>query len=426
MTVALFVGTLLLAMVIGVPIAFALMLAAIAIMFHMNMLDDQIVALNLMTGVQNFSLMAIPFFILAGEFMGVGGLSQKIINLASAFVGHFRGGVGYVAIIGGILFASLSGSAVADSAMLAAIMIPMMVKSGYSREHGAGLIAGAGIIAPIIPPSIAFITFGVASNVSITKLFMAGIFPGLYLAASLTFVWWLISRKNEGAVLPKKTWKERWEVLKDSGWALFLPILIIGGMRFGIFTPTEAAIVAAVYALFVGTVVYRKIKWRELYECFIAAAKQTSTVMFLIAASLVAAWMITVANIPLEIAKLLGPLIDHPLLLMIVINLLVFIIGTSMDLTPTILILTPVLFPIIKMAGIDPVYFGVVFIINCAIGLLTPPVGTVINVVGGVAKLNMDRTMKGVWPFLLAETVVLVLLIFFPQLVTVPAGWLTK
>jgi len=426
MVVALFAITLIIAILLGIPIAFALILAAMAIMVHMNMLDDQIVALNLISGIQNFSLMAIPFFMLAGEFMTAGGLSKKIVDLAAAFVGHLRGGVGYVTIIAAVLFASLSGSAVADAAALAAIMVPMMTACGYRKEQAAGLVAGGSVIGPIIPPSIPFIMFGVASGVYITKLFMAGIFPGLMLAAALTVVWWWQSRKQEGAVLPKKTWPERWKVLRESFWALLLPVLIIGGLRLGWFTPTEAAIVAAAYAWFVGTFIYRNIKLRTLYQCLVSAAKSTGTVMFLIAGSMVLAYMLTLANIPLQIADMLGPLVDNQLLLMLAINALVLIIGTTMDLTPIVLIMTPVLFPIIKMAGIDPIYFGVVFIINCCIGLLTPPVGTVLNVVAGVSRMKFGQTVKGVLPFLAAEFVVLVLFILFPQLVTVPAGWLTE
>lgn len=426
MMIGVFVGSLLGAMAIGIPIAFALLVSAVALMFFLGIFDTQIIAQNLINGADNFPLMAIPFFMLAGEFMNAGGLSKRIVTMAMAVVGHIRGGLGYVAIIAGVLFASLSGSAVADTAALGAILIPMMVKNGYDINRSSGLIAASGIIAPIIPPSIGFIIFGVASGVSITKLFMAGIVPGLLLAVGLIIAWSIVARKEKVQVQPRKSAMEIFHALRQGIWALFLPVIIIGGLRFGIFTPTEAAVVAAVYAWFVGVVIYRELKMKELYRVFINASKMTSVVMFLVAAALVTSWLITVANLPQQLITLLEPFMDNPLLLLIVINLLVILIGTAMDMTPTILILTPVLMPIVEAAGIDPVYFGVLFILNNAIGLLTPPVGTVLNVMCGVSKISMEDIMKGIWPFLLVEVIVLILLILFPAIVTVPLGWFTS
>ena len=341
-------------------------------------------------------------------------------------VGHIKGGLGYVAIIASVLFASLSGSAVADTAALGAILIPMMTKAGYNVNRSSGLIASGGIIAPIIPPSIGFIIFGVASGVSITKLFMAGIVPGVLLAIGLTITWAIIARKDNVAVKPRASIKEILISLRQGIWALFLPVIIIGGLKFGLFTPTEAAVVAAVYAIFVGLVIYREMKVTDLYDVFVHAGKMTSVVMFLVAAALVSSWLITVADLPGQVIGLLEPFLDHPLLLLIMINLLVIVVGTAMDMTPTILILTPVLMPLVEAAGIDPVYFGVLFILNNAIGLLTPPVGTVLNVMCGISKISMEDIMKGIWPFLLVEVIVLILLILFPSLVLVPLGWFTS
>ncbi|PWC75364.1 TRAP transporter large permease subunit [Azospirillum sp. TSH64] len=423
MTVTVFLGSLLGAMAIGTPIAFALLLCGVALMFHLDLFDAQIVAQNVINGADSFPLVAVPFFMLAGEVMNAGGLSRRIVAVAMALVGHIRGGLGYVAILASCILASLSGSAVADAAALSALLVPMMVRAGHDKARSCGLIAAGGIIAPIIPPSIGFILFGVAANVSITKLFLAGIFPGLMLGLGLVAAWWLVVRHEDLAPPPRATKGEVAAAVKDGFWALMLPGIIIFGLKFGIFTPTEAAVVAAVYALFVAVVVYRELKPSQLFDLFASAATTTAVVMFLVAAAMVSAWMITIANLPAQVGEMLEPFMGSPTLLMAAIMVLVVIVGTAMDMTPTILILTPVLMPVIKQAGIDPVYFGVLFIINNAIGLITPPVGTVLNVVAGVAKLNMGSLMRGVWPFLLAQLLVLTLLVLFPSLVMVPARW---
>jgi len=425
MAFAVFVGSLLGVIAIGMPIALALIVSSIALMFYLGVFDSMIVYQNLVSGANSFPLLAIPFFILAGELMNAGGISTRIIEFAKALVGHIRGGLGYVAIIASVLFAGLSGSALADTAALSAILIPMMVKAGYDKNRSAGLIASGSIIAPVIPPSIPMILFGVAANVSITKLFIGGIVPGLLIAVGLAVAWSFYIRNAKVDVLPRKSFREILIAFKNAIWALFLPLFIIGGLRGGVFTPTEAAVVAAFYALFVGAVIYRELKIKDLFKIFVASAKMTSVVMFLVAAAMVSSWLITIANIPATMMEMLEPLIDRPMLLMLVINAFVFLIGMVMDLAPTILILTPVLMPVVVQAGIDPVYFGILFVLNCSIGLLTPPVGAVLNVACGVAKMEMEDIIKGVWPFLLVETIVLLLLIFFPQIVTVPLEWMT-
>lgn len=424
MTIAVFLGSLLGAMALGMPIAYALLLCGVALMWQLDLFDAQIIAQNIINGADSFPLMAVPFFMLAGEIMNAGGLSKRIVNLALALIGHVRGGLGYVAIVAACLLAALSGSAVADAAALGALLVPMMVNAGHDKARSGGLIAAAGIIGPIIPPSIAFVVFGVASGLSISKLFLAGIFPGLMLGLALAVAWWWVARGEQLTMPPRATGKEKLRAFIDSLWALGLPVIIIFGLKFGIFTPTEAGVVAAVYALFVATVIYRELKLGDLYGVFLTAAKVTAVVMFLVAASLVSAWLITVADLPGQVTELLEPLMDSPTLLMIAIMVLVVIVGTAMDMTPTILILTPVLIPVVKEAGIDPIYFGVLFVINNAIGLITPPVGTVLNVVCGVARISMDDIIRGVWPFMLAQLIVLALLILFPSLVLVPLDWL--
>ena len=421
-----FLGSLLVAMAMGIPIAFSLLVSGVTLMFHMNMFDTQILASNIMDGADNFPLMAIPFFILAGELMNVGGISKRIIAFAMALVGHIRGGLGYVAIITSVIFAGLSGSAVADTAALTAILIPMMVAAGYDRSRSAALIAASGILAPVIPPSIPMIVFGVTANVSISGLFMSGIVPGLLLAIFLAVTWAWMVRKHNFAVQPRCSLRELLARAREAVWAFGLPFLIIFGLRGGVFTPTEAAAVAVFYALFVGAVIYREIKFSQLEEVLIAAGKTTSVIMLLAAAAMVSSWMITVANIPAQITSMLAPFKDNKILLMFLINILVLIVGTAMDVMPTILILTPVLMPVVLKAGIDPVYFGFMFVFNNCIGLLTPPVGTVLNVAAGVGKVRMDSIIRSVMPFMWVQVLLLMLLTLFPEIVTVPLKFFTK
>ena len=423
MTLFIFLGSLLAAMAIGVPIAYSLLLSGVALMWHLDLFDAQILAQNVIEGANSFPLLAVPFFMLAGEIMNVGGLSRRIVKLALTLVGHKRGGLGFVAILAACMLAALSGSAVADTAALAALLLPMMVKAGHDRAKSGGLIASAGIIAPVIPPSIGFVIFGVAANVSISKLFLAGIVPGLLMGLSIAVAWWWVAKRENITPPTKATAADRWAALKESTWALVLPVIVIVGLKMGVFTPTEAAVVAAVYALLVSTLVYRELNLRQLHEVFVAAAKTTAVIMLLVAAAMVSAWLITVADIPSKMIALLEPFMGNQTLLMLAIMVLVIAVGAAMDMTPTILIMTPVLMPVIKAAGIDPVYFGVLFIMNNAIGLITPPVGTVLNVVAGVGRMKMDEVTKGVMPFMTAQFIVLFLLVFFPSIVTVPAKW---
>jgi tripartite ATP-independent transporter DctM subunit len=423
MTLTIFLGALLGPMALGVPIAFALIISGVALMMYMGIFDAQIVAQNVMNGADSFPLMAVPFFLLAGEVMNTGGLSRRIVNLAMALIGHVRGGLGFVAIFAACILSSLSGSAVADAAALGALLYPMMLKSGHDPARTGGLLASASVIGPIIPPSIGFILYGVVGGVSITKLFLAGIVPGLLIALALCVTWLLVARKEQFALPPRQSRAVRMKAFVDAIWALMLPVIIVFGLKFGVFTPTEAGVVAAVYSLFVAMVIYRELPPSRLFHVFVAAAKITAIVMFLVACAAVSAWLITVADVPGDLVALLEPLMDNQTLLLIAIMVLIVLVGTAMDMTPTILIMTPVLMPVIKQAGIDPVYFGVLFIINNSIGLITPPVGTVLNVICGVSKLSMEDLMKGVMPFLIAELIVLFLLVLFPQLVTAPVAW---
>ena len=425
MIVAVFVVALLAAMALGMPIAFALMTCSVVMMLYMGLFDPQIMAQNMLSGADSFPLMAIPFFVLAGELMNAGGISRRIVDVAGAWVGHFKGGLGYVAIFACVVMASLSGSAIADTAAVAALLIPMMRKAGYFVPRASGLIAAGGIIAPVIPPSIGFVMLGVVGNISITKLFIAGIVPGLLMAVALVVTWAFQARRDDMPRGPRMPWSQRWSATAAGFWALLLPVIIVGGLKGGYFTPTEAAVVAVFYALFVGFVVYRELRFPDLYAVLLGAAKTSAVVMFLVAAAQVSAWLIAAANVPMVVADMLQPLVGNPVLLMLLIVALIFVVGTALDFAPTILILVPVLMPVVHMAGIDPVYFGVLFIMINAISLITPPVGTVLNVVCGVAGERMEPVIRAVFPYLLAQTAVVLLLVLFPRLVMAPVRFMT-
>ncbi|SFV04322.1 TRAP transporter, DctM subunit [Polaromonas sp. YR568] len=425
MTVAVFTLSLLGAMALGMPIAFALLVCGIALMLTQGQMDATILSQKLLEGADSFPLLAIPFFMLTGELMNSGGISKRIVNFALAWVGHIRGGLGLVAVFASVLMAAISGSAAADAAAIGTLLIPMMRQAGYNVPRSAGLIAAGGVIAPVIPPSIGLIMFGVIANVSIGKLFLAGVFPGLLMGVSLAIAWQWVVRRDKVSVLPRQSWSARLKAGVDGVWALVMPFGIVIVLKFGIFTPTEAGVAACVYAFVVGSFIYRELSIRQVYTLLVSAAKSTAIVVFLIAAAMVSAWLITTSDVPEQISAMLQPFMGNKIVLMFVIMVLVVIVGTALDFAPTVMILTPVLMPVVKQAGIDPVYFGVLFIMNNAIGLITPPVGIVLNVICGVAKISMSELIKGLWPFLWAELIVLLLLVLFPALVMVPLKWLS-
>ena len=425
MTVIIFLGSMLGAMALGMPIAFTLIVCALALMWAQGgAIDMTLLSQKFVEGADSYPLLAIPFFVLAGELMNAGGMSKRIVHFALAGVGHIRGGLGIVAVFAAILLAAISGSAAADAAALGTMLIPMMRQAGYNIPRSAGLIAAGSIIAPVMPPSVAMIVFGVVANVSIGKLFMAGIFPSLMMGLSLIIAWMWVVRRENYAVQPRKSLREMLDATRKAVLALVMPLGIIGGMKFGVFTPTEAGVAASAYSFFVGVFIYHELKLKDVYGLLVTAAKTSSIIMFLIASALVSAWLITTSSVPQQIAALLQPFMDSPRLLMFAMMVLVVIVGTALDFAPTLLILTPVLMPIVKQAGIDPVYFGVLFIMNNAIGLITPPVGIVLNVLSGVARISMGAVVKGVWPFMIAQLIVLFLLVLFPDLVLVPMKWL--
>ena len=420
----LFLCSLFLLLFLGVPVALSMLLSASIMLYHLDMFDTQLITENFVMGTNNFPLMAIPFFMLTGEIMKHGGISERIINFATSMVGHIKGGLGYVAIISGLIFAGLSGSAVADTAALGAILIPMMISKKYDGARSTGLICAAGIISVVIPPSIPMIIYGITAGASITKLFMGGTVPGLLMVVGLWVTWKILYRNNDTSLERKQTGKERWVAFKKAFWPLLLPIIIIVGLRGGIFTPTEAGVVAAIYAGIV-SIAYKGLTFSKLKDVFIGTIKTTSMVMFVAASAMISAFAITVAQIPTELVQTIKGLTDSPTILMFIIMLFLLLVGCVMDLIPAVLIFVPVLLPVLRAYNIDIAYFGIMMVINLSIGLITPPVGTVLYVGSGISKLGIGALSKGIAPFLFVYAIIMMLIVFFPEIVIVPMNWLS-
>ncbi|MBO4300574.1 MAG: TRAP transporter large permease [Desulfovibrio sp.] len=425
MELFIFLGSLFFFMFLGIPLALVLVLCAIVLMWHSGMWEAMLIPGSMLDGANNYPLMAIPFFVFAGEIMAAGGLSKRVVQLAQLMIGRVRGGLGYAAIISSIIFAGLMGSSVGEAAALGGLLLPMMRKVGYHPGRAGAVIASGAILGPIIPPSTNFILLGATvSGLSITKLFMIGLMPGIFIGLALCIVWFFIVRADGYNETISFTRQEALRILFDATPAFLMPVLLLGGIRFGVFTPTEGGAFAAIYAIVVCTLYYRELSFRELLRVSARAARTTSAVMLIVATASAVGYFITIAQIPDQMTKLFTPLIDSPILLLLCINVFLFLIGMVMDLTPNILIFAPVFYPLITQAGIDPYYFGLLFILNLGIGVITPPVGTVLYVVCGVGNLKFsDLTVKLV-PFLAVEILMLFLLLFFPKLSIVPMNWL--
>ena len=421
MEIGIFIGSLFALLLTGIPVAVVLMLCALILMYVIDMFDPLLLAQQMLTGADSFILTAVPFFMLAGEIMKEGGISNRLISFGQVLVGRFNGGMGYVAILASMLFAGLSGAAIADVAALGAVLIPMMVKCGYDKPRSSGLICASALTAPIIPPSIPLIILGVTVNLSIGKLFVMGIVPGILLGIILMVVWYFVVKregyKDRVVIGGAQAVKIFFEAIP----ALLLPIIIVVGIRFGIFTPTEGGAVAAVYAFVVAVGVYRELKWSKIPQIFYNAVRTSAVVMFLVSTAYTIGWLITMAQVPMQIVELLDGLVAHPFALLVVLNIVLLGLGMVMDITPIILIFAPVFYPLVNAAGIDPYYFALVMVINLSIGLLTPPMGSVLFVGCSVSRLPLVKLVQGVFPFLLAELIFLVAIVLFPSVITVPA-----
>jgi tripartite ATP-independent transporter DctM subunit len=393
-------------------------------MFTADAWDVMTIPNSMLDGADNFPLMAIPFFVFAGEIMAAGGLSKRVVQLAQIIIGRVKGGLGYAAIMASIIFAGLMGSSVGEAAALGGLLLPMMKEAGYDHGRAGGIIASGAILGPIIPPSTNFIILGATVSLSVTKLFMIGLFPGLMLGLGLMIVWWFIVRKDGYTEVLTFTRQECIAILKDASPAFMLPVMLLGGIRFGVFTPTEGGAFTAVFAIVVCMLWYRELSLRGLLRVSATAARTTSVVMLIVATATAVGYFITLAQIPTHIASLFSGFIDSPNILLTIIMIFLLIAGMVMDLTPNVLIFAPVFYPLIQQAGIDPYHFGLIFILNLGIGVITPPVGTVLYVVCGIGNISLMQLVSKMLPFVLVEIAILFLLAYFPKLSLVPMSWL--
>ncbi|AWX58829.1 MULTISPECIES: TRAP transporter large permease [Brevibacillus] len=408
--------TLLVLLILNVPIGVALGLSVVVVFMLEGNIPLLVVIQKMFNGTDSFPLMAIPFFLLAGKLMETGGISARLIRFANTIVGNLPGGLAIVAVMGCTFFAAISGSSAATTAAVGGILIPHMVKKGYNIRFSAALHATGGTIGVMIPPSVPMVLYGVAASASISDLFIAGIGPGILVAISLILYSYWISKKNGWGGGEKHTPKEIWEAFKDAILAILMPIIILGGIYGAIFTPTEAAVVAVIYGLVVGLFVYREIKWKDLGEIFAGSASMTAVIMLIIATANAFGYLMTRENIPQEIAQFMLGITDSTIITLLIINILLLILGTFMETAVTIILLTPILLPITNSLGIDPVLFGVIMVVNSAIGMLTPPVGINLLVAGNIAKLQNTEIERAVIPFLVIMIVDLLLITYIPEI----------
>lgn len=400
--------------IINVPIAIALAMSA-AIIF---IIQDSVPLISIMqrmfNSVDSFPLLAIPFFILAGKLMESGGISRRLIHLANVIFGRVRGGLAIVSIIACAFFAALSGSAAATTAAVGSILIPAMVKKGYDRNFAAAIQATGGTVGIVIPPSVPLVLFGVIAGASISDLFIAGIIPGLFIVGALTILVYVISIMKGYGGGEKYDFKEFLVAFKDAFLALLMPVIILGGIYGGIFTPTEAALVAVVYGLLVGMVIYREIKWKDLHTIFTSSIQITSVIMFIIVGASVFGSYLTREKIPSEITQFMLGISDNWIVTLLIINLLLLVVGIFLETAAAIIILTPILAPVAQALGIDMVHFGIIMIVNLAIGFITPPVGINLFVASNIAGTKFEHLIKAIIPFILVMVICVLIISFIP------------
>ncbi|EKN62431.1 TRAP transporter large permease subunit [Schinkia azotoformans] len=401
---------------LGLPIAISLGLASFAVIYFFTTDPLPDLAGKVFSGLDNFPLMAIPFFVLAGNIFTTGGVAKRLINLANAYIGHLPGGLSIAAIMSCALFAAISGSSPATVAAIGGIMIPAMVKFGYPKSYGVGSIATAGSLGILIPPSVPMIVYCVTVEQSVGRMFLAGIVPGIFLAGLLAFVSFYVAKKNKYPLSPKATFSEKMKAFRESIWSLSLPILVIGGIYSGLFTPTESAAVACFFGLIVGFFIHRDLRIKDIPGILIESTKTTAMLFFIIAMAMVFAHILTLERIPHELVSVIKDMNMGPIAFLLIVNLILFIAGQFMEPTAIITILAPILFPVAMALGIDPIHFGIIIIVNMEIGMITPPVGLNLYVASGISKMSLVDVTKATGPWLLATVVALAIVTFVPQL----------
>ena len=414
---ALIIFALLIALMLtGMPISIALGLTVLSFLFTMSDIPIQSVALKLFTGIEKFEIMAIPFFILAGNFLTHGGVARRMIRFASSMIGHWHGGLGLAGVLACALFAAVSGSSPATVVAIGSILLPAMVKQGFPQRFGAGVITTSGSLGILIPPSIVMVMYAVSTNTSLGKLFMAGVIPGIVLATMLGITTWYRARKNNYPRLAKASWRERGVALRQSFWGLLLIVVVIGGIYSGIFTPTEAAAMSAVYAFVIAVFVYRDLTFKQIPKVLLDSASMSAMLLYIITNAVLFSFLMTYENIPQEMTAWI---LDKGLGaagFLLVVNVLLLIAGNVMEPSSIVLIMAPILFPVAVQLGIDPVHFGILIVVNMEVGMCHPPVGLNLYVASGITKMGITELTIAVWPWLLTMLLFLGIVTYWPTL----------
>jgi len=402
----------------GIPVAFSLALTSLVVLLVIGDVPLHLIPQRMFTGMDSFPLMAVPFFILAGELMNSAGITQRIVRFSNALVGHIRGGLAHVNIVASMFFAGISGSAVADTAALGSILIPAMEKDGYDTTFSAAVTASSSIIGPIIPPSIPVVIFALVGSVSVGGLFLAGVVPGVLIGVGLMIVAYIISRrKNYGSKHPLVSLREFGSSFVGAFIPLLMPLIIMGGILSGVFTPTEAASVAVAYAVVIGFFVLRTLKLKDLPGIFYRSMVTTSIILTVMACANIFSWILGTELIPQKVAMAITSLTSNPYLFLLLINILLLIVGCFLEGLAAIIILVPILIPLSQQMGIDPLHFGIIVVMNLMIGLITPPLGLCLFVCCSVAKVDLIKLIRVTTPFILVEIGALLIVTYFPQIV---------
>lgn len=406
-------GLLFVFLLLSIPVGFALLLASLGTIVLANLeIPFSILTQVMITANDSFPLMAIPFFILAGVLMGRGGVSERLLNIANSFVGHYRGGFAIAAVLTAMFFSAISGSGPATVAAIGSIMIPEMVKRGYNKVFATSLIAAAGTIGIVIPPSIPLVIYGVSSGTSIGNLFKAGIIPGILMGGALMAWAYIHATRENYKPDPKATWKERFHHINRGKGAILMPVVILGGIYGGIFTPTEAAVIAVVYGLILSFFIYKELTWKDTISLFYDSAVTTGSIMVIVAAAAVFGRILTLEQIPNNVAAAMLSLSDNPIIFLLLVNILLIIVGTFMETIAAVIILTPILLPLSAQMGIDPVHFGIIMIVNLSLGFITPPLGLNLFVASSISDIKIVQLSKGIVPGFLALVIVLFIITY--------------